>query len=273
MRHNLLADSDSEDLLDVRSLALEYSTAHQIPKHSHDWHQMIYASRGVMTVNTSTGSWVVPSQRAVWVPGGIEHEVIMLAAVSVRTLYLRPGLSDVLPRDCCVVSVSPLLRELILRAVEIGMLNRTVASHQHLIDVILDQFRKLPTLPLNLPMPADVRALRVAELVRENPGEARSLDQLARKIGASKRTIERLFQSETEMTFGKWRQQLRMLHALRLLAAGESVTAAALEVGYDSTSAFISAFKTAVGTTPGRYYAEGQAATRQQAAGLKASPR
>jgi len=112
-------------------------------------------------------------------------------------------------------------------------------------------------------MPADIRAVRVAEIVRQNPGDAKSLDHLAKKIGASKRTIERLFQTETEMTFGKWRQQLRMLHALRLLAAGETVTTAALEVGYDSTSAFISAFKTAVGTTPGRYYAEGQAATKQ----------
>lgn len=241
------------------------SAAHKIHKHSHDWHQLIYASRGVMTVNTLTGSWVVPPRRAVWVPAKIEHEVEMSASVSVRTLYLRTGLSDVLPKNCCVVSVSPLLRELILRTVEVGMLNRNVPTHKHLIDVILDQFRALPTVPLNLPMPADARALRVAEIVRQSPGDAKSLDHLSKKIGASKRTIERLFQTETEMTFGKWRQQLRMLHALRLLAAGESVTSAALEVGYDSTSAFISAFKSAVGITPGRYYAEGQAATERRA--------
>jgi AraC-like DNA-binding protein len=265
-RQNLTVQPDLEDLLDIRSYAVELSTAHKIHKHSHDWHQLIYATRGVMTVNTSTGSWVVPPLRAVWVPAGIEHEVEMSASVSVRTLYLRTDLSDVLPQECCVVSVSPLLRELILRTVELGMLNRTVETHKHLIDVILDQFRMLPTIPLNLPMPADVRALRVAEIVRENPGEAKSLEDLAKTIGASKRTIERLFLTETEMTFGKWRQQLRMLHALRLLAAGEPVTTAALEVGYDSTSAFISAFKTAVGTTPGRYYADGRAATKERAA-------
>ena len=165
-----------------------------------------------------------------------------------------------------MVNVSPLLRELILSTIEIGMLNRTVGTHKHLIDIILDQFRTLPTIPLNLPMPADARALRVAEIVRANPGEAKSLDHLAKTIGASKRTIERLFLTETEMTFGKWRQQLRMLHALRLLAAGEPVTTAALEVGYDSTSAFISAFKTAVGTTPGRYYSDDQAGTKERAA-------
>ena len=256
-RHKSSVALNLEDLVDIRSHALDFSNAFTIDKHSHDdWHQLIYASRGVMTVNTVTGSWVVPSRRAVWVPAGVEHEVEMLATVSMRTVYVRNGLSDSLPQTCCVVSVSPLLRELILRTVEIGMLNRTVDTHKHLIDVILDQFQTLPTIPLSLPMPADQRALRVAEILREKPGNAKPLEQLARNIGASKRTIERLFQLETEMTFGKWRQQLRMLHALRLLAAGENVTTAALEVGYDSTSAFISAFKLAVGTTPGRYYAE-----------------
>jgi AraC-like DNA-binding protein len=184
--------------------------------------------------------------------------VEMRGPVAVRTLYLRTGLSDLLPTDCCVVNVSPLLRELILRTIEIGLLDRNVPSHKHLIDIILDQFHALPTVPLKLPMPVDQRALRVAQLVRDSPADAGSLDHLARRTGASKRTIERLFQTETEMTFGKWRQQLRVLHALRLLAAGESVTTAALEVGYDSTSAFISAFKNAVGTTPGRYYSDGR---------------
>src|SRR6266699_4511008 len=259
-RQKLQPVREVEDSLDIRSHAIGTTAAYTIEKHSHDWHQLIYASRGVMTVNTSTGSWVVPSRRAVWVPAGIEHEVEMSAAVSMRTLYLRTGLSEMLPKDCCVVNVSPLLRELILRTVEIGMLNRNLPAHKHLIDIILDQFYALPTIALKLPMPTDARALRVAEIVRRNPADAKSLDQLIKKIGASKRTIERLFQSETEMTFGKWRQQLRMLHALRLLAAGESVTTVAFEVGYDSTSAFISAFKSAVGTTPGRYYAETQAA-------------
>src|SRR2546425_8123996 len=121
-RREVVGDSNnSEDSLDIRSHALDFPPGYFIAAHSHDWHQLIYASRGVMTVNTATGSWVVPSRRAVWVPAGIEHEVEMPGPVSVRTLYLRTGLSDLLPKDCCVVNVSPLLRELILRAVEIGM--------------------------------------------------------------------------------------------------------------------------------------------------------
>jgi AraC-like DNA-binding protein len=245
---------DPEAGLDIRSLASGYTSGGAIDPHKHDWHQLVYATRGVMTVNTEASSWVVPSHRAVWVPAGIEHGIEMLGPVSLRTVYLKTGLSNSLPRDCCVVNVSPLLRELILHTIKLGMLDRFVPAQKRLIGVIVDQLETLRTVPLKLPMPRDARALRLAELVRANPGKNRTLDQLSSNAGASKRTLERLFQSETEMTFGKWRQQLRLLHALRLLASGESVTTAALEVGYDSTSAFIAAFKTALGTTPGRYY-------------------
>src|SRR5260370_21739713 len=119
-RQKLSTDSDLEDSLDIRSLAVGTSAPHTIHKHSHDWHQLIYASRGVMTVNTATGSWVVPSRRAVWVPARIEHQIEMLGAVHVRTLYFRNGLSPLLPTECCVVNVSPLLRELIAYTIQIG---------------------------------------------------------------------------------------------------------------------------------------------------------
>lgn len=247
--------SDPEDGLDIRSLASGYSQGFVIDSHRHEWNQLVYAIRGVMTVNTATSSWVVPSHRAVWVPAGVEHEIEMVGAVSLRTLYVKAGLSRSLPKHCCVVNVSPLLRELILRTIQIGMLDRNVPAQKRLTGVILDQLETLRTVPLKLPMPRDARALRVVEVVRANPAEGNSLDHLAGKIGASKRTIERLFLSETEMTFGRWRQQFRLLHALRLLAAGESVTSVAFAVGYDSTSAFISTFKIALGITPGRYYA------------------
>ncbi|HXD33025.1 MAG TPA: helix-turn-helix transcriptional regulator [Pyrinomonadaceae bacterium] len=247
---------DLEEGIEIRSLASGFSPGFIIDPHFHDWHQLVYATRGVMTVNTSSSSWVVPPHRAVWVPAKIDHEVEMVGSVSLRTLYIKVGLSTSLPSQCCVVNVSPLLRELIVHTIKLGMLNRFVPAQKRLIGVILDQLEALRTVPLKLPMPQDARAARVAQLVRSNPSENKSLDQLSSKIGASKRTIERLFLAETEMTFGKWRQQLRLLHALKLLAAGENVTTAAFAVGYDSTSAFIYAFKTALGTTPGRYYSE-----------------
>jgi len=122
-----------------------------------------------------------------------------------------------------------------------------------LIGVMLDQVRTLTEEPLQLSMPREPRAARAAEILRGEPGRTDSLDSIAREAGASKRTLERGFRAETGMGFGRWRQQLRLLHALRLLAAGQPVTAVALESGYQSTSAFISMFKKALGATPYRY--------------------
>ena len=242
----------------IRTLAATYSPGHVIPPHSHDWDQLLYASQGVMTIHTSRGCWVVPPHRAAWIPAGVEHSVQMSGTVSLRTLYLFPRLSKSLPKDCCTVNVPPLLRELILDAVDRETLRRRIPSEARLISVMLDQIEGLPAAPLQLPMPRDARACRVAALLKANPAERRSLAQLVRQAGASPRTIERIFRSETNMAFGKWRQRLRLLHALRLLAADEPVTNVALETGYDSTSAFISMFRRELGTTPSRYHADDQ---------------
>ena len=238
----------------IRSFAATFSSGTVIPPHADGWDQLIYATRGVMSVHTDTGSWVVPSHRAVWVPARIRYSVDLDGTVSMRTLYVAAGLSKSLPSSCCAVNVSPLLRELILQAVRMGPLNRTIPAQAHLIAVIVDQLQELPTIPLQLAMPSDPRALRLAKILREDPGDSRPLPQLAARAGASPRTLERLFRTETSMSFGKWRQRLRVLHSLRLLALGESVTSVALELGYQSPSAFISMFRTELGTTPGAYF-------------------
>src|SRR5215472_6516961 len=203
----------------VRSLAATYSPGYLIPPHSHDWHQLLYASEGVMTIVTSLGSWVVPPHRAVWIPARVEHSVQMSGPVSMRTLYFLPEISKGLPGECCTVNVPPLLRELVLEAVERETLRRGVPAEERLIGVMLDQIQALPAAPLQLPMPHDTRAAKVAHLLKANPADSRPLHRIAAQAGASPRTIERLFRSETSMGFGKWRQRLRLLHALRLLGA------------------------------------------------------
>jgi AraC-like DNA-binding protein len=238
----------------VRTLAVGYSSGTILEQHTHDWAQLVYASEGVMTVETADGTWVVPSHRGVWIPAGIAHTIAMSGWVSMRTLYILPRLACGLPRRCTVVAVSSLLRQLILYAVAQGALRRDVPQHRRLVAFLIDQVRALPAVALELPMPRDARALRVAARLREEPGEPAPLDILAREAGASRRTLERLFEKETGMSLGRWRQQARLLQAMRLLARGEPVTSTALEVGYESPSAFIAAFSTALGTTPGRYY-------------------
>jgi AraC-like DNA-binding protein len=256
MRHAKDSSESFEDEIVVRTFAARHHGGYVIRPHAHDWHQLIYASEGVMWVRTAGGDWVVPPNRAVWVPAGLEHGIEMEGTVLIQTIYLAVGLSGELPRRCCAVNVSPLLKELIVHTIALGMLDRRVPARARLIDFLLDQLIALPSAPLQLPSLVDERAKRAAAWMRAHPDDPALIKQVAKRVPASPRTLERLFQKETGMTFGKWRQHLRLLNALRLLAAGRPVTVVALEVGYESTSAFIAMFRRALGTTPHRYFAE-----------------
>ncbi|HEV2270895.1 MAG TPA: helix-turn-helix transcriptional regulator [Steroidobacteraceae bacterium] len=253
-RQEHFPDSGARRRACITTLTRDYAPGHLIPPHSHRRDQLVYASRGVMTVRTKAGEWVVPTNRAVLIPAGVRHDITMCGAVAMRTLYLVAGLARGLPRTCCVVTVSPLLKELILRACEYRGLSARVRRQRHLIDLILDQMETVRTVPLRLPNPTDPRALRVARALLERPAEVRPLGRICTIAGASKRTIERLFQRDLGMSVGKWRQQLRLLKAMQLLAQGAKVTHAALEAGYSTPSAFISMFRKTLGSTPAAYF-------------------
>jgi len=209
-------------------------------------------------VRTDEGTWVVPPRRAVWIPAKTPHSITMSGPVSMRTLYLGARMARKVPRSCCVVNVSSLLQELILHACQFPRMNRKSKLHTHLIDLILDQLDAVQSIPLQLPTPVDSRGQRVAEILQEDSGETRSLAAACRHAGASKRTIERIFERETNLSLGKWRQQLRLLRSLQLLAAGEKITNVALEAGYSTPSAFIAMFRKALGTTPRRYFEQAE---------------
>jgi AraC-like DNA-binding protein/quercetin dioxygenase-like cupin family protein len=238
----------------MTALNRDYPAGHVVPRHFHDRDQLVYASRGVMTIHTFGATWVVPPCRAVWIPARISHTITMSGAVAMRTLYLKPRLATSLPRDCCVINVSALLKELILYACTLQALKKTVKWQEHLIGVILHQLQTVQMIPLQLPHLSDARLVRIAEVFRKNPGDHRTLAQICKASGASKRSVERLFQQEIGMTFGKWRQQLRLMRAVRLLAEGTKVTYAALESGYSTPSAFVSMFRKALGVTPTSYF-------------------
>jgi len=202
-----------------------------------------------MTVHTEDGTWVVPARRAVWIPAKTPHSIVMSGPVSIRTIYLRARIVQHLPRTCCVVNVASLLKELILHACRYPTLNRRSKIQAHLIDVIIDQLENLQAIPLQLPSPSDRRVLRVAAILEGDPGESLSLEKLCEQVGASKRTIERIFRQETSLSLGKWRQQLqlRLIRSLQLLAAEEKITTTALEAGYGTPSAFIAMLRKALG--------------------------
>ena len=238
----------------VVAFAKNYAHGSAVKTHTHDRDQLIYASSGVMTVRTARGAWVVPTNRAVWVPSGVRHSIHMFGAVEMRTLYFEPKLAASLAGHCCVLNVSPLLRELVLHVVALKSIDPKEPGHIRLVDVILDQLAAVREAPLHLPMPKDRRAVRVAQALLANPADSRLLEDFCRLAHAGKRTLELLFKTETGMSFRDWRCQLRIQSALTLLAAGRSVTAVALDVGYDSTSAFVAMFKRILGYTPGKYF-------------------
>jgi AraC-like DNA-binding protein len=252
--HSILFDRLGRPLAQVASVSADLGDGHAIPVHFHPEDQLIFATQGVMTLRTGQGTWVVPPMRAVWIPAKTPHSVTMSGKVSMRTLYFLPRLVKGLPNKCFVMNVTPLLRELILHACTFKRLNRKAPLQKRILEILLDQLQSVDSIPLQLPHPGDARALRVVQALLANPGEPKTLQTLCKDCGASKRTIERVFLAETKMTFGKWRQQLRLLHALQLLASGEKVTGAALDSGYCSTSAFISMFKKQLGATPTRYF-------------------
>jgi AraC-like DNA-binding protein len=216
------------------------------------WDQLLYASAGVMSVYTPEGTWVVPRDRAVWVPSGADPTVVMHGRVPVRTLYLDAELRAV-PGGCRVIDVSPLLRELILQVVRECPLDLATPRHERLLGVLVDQLVMLPDAPLRVPMPADPRARAVASALQDQPAGV-SYDALARRAGASRRTIERLFAAETGMSLGRWHQRLRLIEALRLLARSHPVATVAATVGYSTPSAFTAAFRRELGAAPSRYF-------------------
>ena len=248
-----------EDILDVPrpivAMAKEFPDGHLISFHQHSRAQLLYASSGVMTVTTETGMWVVPPLRAVWIPAYTSHQIKVSGDLSMRTLYIDPAYYAGPSGKCCVMGVSPLLKELIVYAVDLPRLYPLGGSAEKVFSVILDQISSMSVAPLDLPIPMDERLRKIYTHLSNNPADNRTLEDWGKKVGATGRTLARRFRSETGMSFGQWRQQVRILEALRRLGMKEPVTAVAVELGYDSPSAFIAMFKKALGKTPGQYFA------------------
>lgn len=238
----------------VVGFSYDYRSGHCIPPHRHRKAQLIFASSGVMSVTTEVGTWVVPTHRAVWVPGRIQHKIRMSGEVHMRTLYLDQRAITDLPTECCVVTVSDLTKELILRVVSFKQPYPLGGREERMVTVLLDELATINATPLFLRMPQDSRLFSIVSALSDDPSNDRTLTQWSRDAGASQRTLSRLFLKETGMTFGRWRRQLRLLSALEKLAAGQSVTTVALSLGYDSPSAFIAMFRQHLEKTPAQYF-------------------
>jgi AraC-like DNA-binding protein len=218
------------------------------------WHLLAFATRGQLEVITEEARRFVPPDRAVWVPAGVRHTSVMRAPIAMRSIFVAaaaplPRTADPRPRT---LAVPPLLRELLLQICKLGALDRRQREHRHLALVLFDQLAAAPEAPLELPTPIDARARRFAQLVSEHPGDRASLPVLARRAGASLRTIERCFLVETGVTAGQWRRRVRLFFARQLLEAGTRVTEVADLAGYGIVSAFSQAFSRQFRCPPSR---------------------
>lgn len=237
-----------------------------IDAHRHAEHQIHYAGRGVLTVTTDAGTWVAPGNRALWVPAGTVHAHRAHGALDLHTIGLPASENPLGLGAPAALTVSPLLRELILAytrerpppALDGGSgcgsgEDELPAPTRRLRAVLLDQLRASPLQPVHLPMPADPRLAAVCGLLRRDPADDRTLAAFGAHAGAGARTLSRLFRDELGMTFPQWRTQLRLYHALVLLSEGSSVTTVAHRCGWSSPSAFIDVFRRAFGHTPGAH--------------------
>ena len=207
-----------------------------------------------MGVRAQAGHWVVPPSRGLWMPAGIKHSIRCIGEVHMRSLFVRPDAAPKLPSDCRAVGISPLLRELIRAAVEVEQPYLPNSRDGRLMRLLLDELHVLPMLPLHLPMPTDPRVRRICHSLQRRLDDASTLADWAAHLDVDVKTIQRLFAAQTGMTFGRWRQQARLLRALELLARGDKIIDVALTLGYDSPSAFATMFRKQFGRTPSQFF-------------------
>lgn len=239
-----------------RSLRVDWPQGHEEKWHFHNGGQLLFASEGVMNVTTEDGLYAVPPERAVWLPPSKTHKVSATTPLSVRTVYINPTVASSMGEECVVLPVRPLLKELILESMTISAEYKINTRDEKLIELLIDELRNAMrnSLDLYLPRPKDRRVQKIVNSVFRNPANHMTAEDWAQLVGASSRTIDRIFRAETSMSFDRWRRQAALIEAIKLLEDGCSVTDVATRIGYDSPSAFISMFKRAIGTTPGKLF-------------------
>ncbi|MCK9797616.1 AraC family transcriptional regulator [Pseudomonas chlororaphis] len=236
----------------VVAIGTDYPDGHLLPRHQHRRGQLLYGATGVMQVSTEAGNWVVPPQRAVWIAPQVPHAVLMLG-VSTRSLYIEPDAVPFNEAPCRVLNVSPLMRQLLLEAVDIPLEYETHGRDGVLISLLLHELGRSTPLPLHIPLPAEPRLLALCQAFLQQPDIHQSPQQWAQQLHASLRTFNRWFRQQTGMSFVQWRQRACVVLALARLAAGEAVTRIAMDFGYDSPAAFSTMFRRVLGQAPTAY--------------------
>jgi len=230
----------------------DYPAGFVDPFHSHERAQLSYANSGVMLIVTEHSSFVLPPQRAIWLPAGVRHKAICRGPVNIHTLFIDPDLEG-LPHECRVFEVSPLVRALIGEVFGFDPAYDEQGREGAIVGLLLQEIERMPNIPVMARMPHDSRLLRVCQAILDDPADPRDIDDWAGLANMGRRTFTRLFKQQTGMGLATWRQQVRLMEALSLLASGVSVANVAYDVGYESPSAFTAMFHRSFGVPPSQY--------------------
>ncbi|RWD66616.1 MAG: helix-turn-helix transcriptional regulator [Mesorhizobium sp.] len=247
-------DFDVDDVL-APAIAVRVdvsSTKAEVPDHWHRKGQLVFALGGGVTCRVQRGLWMVPPHCGVWIPGSMEHSNIATANARIFFVYIEPGAAE-LPERCCTLSISPLLRELII---EMSDCAPDDARCGFLGKILLAELPCMPVQQLHLPVSSEPRLRRIAEALAEDPADRSTLSEWANRLALSESSLARLVVKETGLTFGRWRQQLHLIVALRELSSGASVQRVSGDLGYESVTAFITMFKKALGKPPAKYLSD-----------------
>lgn len=234
----------------VIGVTVRYPKGHIVPMHQHGSGHLIYADRGLLRVETETGQWLVPPTSAVWLRSGVRHQLIVPIDLQAHGIFIREDLCARLPASNCVIQVSGLAKELIMSLA--NAVTRELSEYQaHLQgELLIEELRCPPPLPFHLPWPDNAQMQTVCQALMADPGKMATADDWASRLAISGKTFHRRFLQSTGMTFGKWRQQLRLMASLALLMQGVPITQIASVAGYDSHSAYTVAFKKHFGRSP-----------------------
>lgn len=223
---------------------------HDSGRHQHQRHQLLFAQAGCMTIELDDQVCLLPPTRAAWLPAGLPHRVLMRGVVAYRSLYFQP--EPALPNEMAMLAVNPLLREIIER-MALWPWDKPEAEQTCTLALLKEELAQAPRESWQLPLPSDGRLTGWLQEIKRGDTLPDRLNRLAERVGASDKTIGRIFMRETGMSYQAWRQQWRLLRAMELLAEVEPISRVAAALEFASDSAFIAFFRQHTGQTPLRY--------------------
>jgi AraC-like DNA-binding protein len=246
----------------VTAVGNDYPAGHVHPAHQHRRSQLLFAEWGTMLVQTATGAWMVPTHQGIWIPAGVVHSITMLSQVATRSVYLESSAAAAMARQCQVLGISPLLRQLLIEAVDLPSEYDPLGRAGKIMSLLIDEIHVAPVLSLSLPLPNEDRLAQRCRRFLARPTAQDTLELWSGELGLSRRTFTRLFRRETGLGFAAWQRRACLLSAMPRLLNGERVTTIAYDLGYSSPAAFTVMFKQLVGVAPNAYRKGASAAVR-----------